>query len=229
MRGESPSRFWFLHRVRAVCLMETDDLPRQARDTHKENSTKTAFFARRDAVSLLSPDASLPAEWASKASRSTGEIYYLNLLTMETTYDKPTAPAIPPWEASGDEGDDDDISLSGDDDISLSGDEAAEKKKKGGGSGRRSVSSSGRRSPQRMGSSVARSGGTSDDNAGSADGSAGSSRRSPPPPPVGGVVPISRYDSTAVAAAGLGGRLQRSSSGAKPTASLTFEFFAEKP
>ena len=220
--------------------METDDLPRQARDTHKENPTKTALFARRDAVSLLSPDASLPAEWASKASRSTGEIYYLNLLTMETTYDKPTAPAIPPWEASGDEGDDDDISLSGDDDISLSGDEAAEKKKKGGalkggGSGRGSVSSSGRRrSPQRMGSSVARSGGTSDDmddddNAGSADGSAGSSRRSPPPPPVGGVVPISRYDSTAVAAAGLGGRLQRSSSGAKPTASLTFEFFAEKP
>eukprot|EP01046_Picozoa_sp_COSAG06_P117273 COSAG06_NODE_64325_length_258_cov_0.236025_1_plen_44_part_01 len=25
---KNPSRFLFLHRVRAVCLMETDDLPR---------------------------------------------------------------------------------------------------------------------------------------------------------------------------------------------------------
>jgi hypothetical protein len=37
--------------------------------------------------------AELPEGWGSALSRSTGEMYYVNTLTAETTYDVPTAPA----------------------------------------------------------------------------------------------------------------------------------------
>jgi hypothetical protein len=35
----------------------------------------------------------LPEGWTSQASRSTGDVYFVNELTMETTYDRPTVPA----------------------------------------------------------------------------------------------------------------------------------------
>lgn len=55
--------------------------------------------SQRQETSLLDPDASLPVGWASKQSRSTGATYYLNLLTAAQTYDRPTTPALPPWES----------------------------------------------------------------------------------------------------------------------------------
>jgi hypothetical protein len=48
----------------------------------------------RQEVSLLSPDASLPAGWTTKQSRSTGATYYLNLLTADEQHEKPTLPAL---------------------------------------------------------------------------------------------------------------------------------------
>ena len=37
-------------------------------------------------------DATLPPGWEAHTSRSTGEVYYYNTITEETTYDRPTEP-----------------------------------------------------------------------------------------------------------------------------------------
>ena len=38
-------------------------------------------------------DDTLPQGWEAHTSRSTGEVYYYNTFTEETTYDRPTEPA----------------------------------------------------------------------------------------------------------------------------------------
>ena len=38
----------------------------------------------------------LPEGWGTQLSRSTGDVYYVNLLTNETTYTRPTLPAAMP-------------------------------------------------------------------------------------------------------------------------------------
>ena len=68
-----------------------------ATSTRAPGSSSTEVTQRREA-SLLSPDASLPVGWTIRQSRSTGDTYYLNLLTAESTYEKPTRPALAPRE-----------------------------------------------------------------------------------------------------------------------------------
>ena len=51
----------------------------------------------------------LPAGWASAVSRTTGDVYYINIATGHTTYEYPEAPALPgagdgdDWERRPDE------------------------------------------------------------------------------------------------------------------------------
>ena len=45
-----------------------------------------------DEVGLATPE--LPAGWATAVSQSTGDMYYINTLTNESTYDRPTQPAV---------------------------------------------------------------------------------------------------------------------------------------
>ena len=68
-----------------------------ATSTRVPGSSDIEVTQRREA-SLLSPDASLPAGWTARQSRSTGDTYYLNLLTAESMYEKPTQPALAPRE-----------------------------------------------------------------------------------------------------------------------------------
>jgi hypothetical protein len=41
-------------------------------------------------------EAPLPEGWATEISRSTGDVYYVNVLSNETTYTRPTLPATMP-------------------------------------------------------------------------------------------------------------------------------------
>ena len=45
--------------------------------------------------SAASNGAALPAGWSTQVSKSTGNVYFVNTYTNETTYDRPTEPAVP--------------------------------------------------------------------------------------------------------------------------------------
>ena len=67
--------------------------PRRATRRCSAKPTERAFTDSFLSTAGPSAEAELPVGWESAVSNSTGETYYINADTGESTYERPTAPA----------------------------------------------------------------------------------------------------------------------------------------
>ena len=68
---------------------EPESEPKSERE---EAPTEEEDLAEAGAEEKPLQDDTLPQGWEAHTSRSTGEVYYYNTITEETTYDRPTEP-----------------------------------------------------------------------------------------------------------------------------------------